>query len=45
MYAPEFLDPDRYNWEKHSWTVAKYTPELFDPDRYNWEENSVHIEQ
>ena len=39
FFCKEF-DPDKYNWEKHSWAVARHCPKKLDPERYNWKDHS-----
>lgn len=29
-----------FDWDKHSWAVAKFCPEYFDSNKFNWERDS-----
>ncbi|GIV45179.1 MAG: hypothetical protein KatS3mg035_2302 [Bacteroidia bacterium] len=37
------IENNCFDWEKHSWAVAKFCPEKFDADKYNWKEHSAFV--
>jgi hypothetical protein len=37
------FDPDEFDWEEESGTIARYAPQHFDTEFYNWEWASAEV--
>lgn len=34
------FDPDKFDWQKYSWAIARFYKSVFDSSKFNWEEDS-----